>query len=227
MIPDDALIIDLNLPTRVRFALRRAGYLTAGQARQASDNELTGIRNFRSVSLQALRSLLSKTLETPPNPPVKPDIERCPFCATLRTFGVESNDNRWAIVCDNCRSRGPWANDRSLAIDNWNLRRLYNNSHGGNMRIVRGHSGTEDKGLWIRTLRITPRLLLDMFMTGKRNYEVFKDPVPEDARLMDVYVDTNSGMSNPTIALMFETEQSPDRFPPECKPEMRSIPDGS
>jgi DNA-directed RNA polymerase alpha subunit len=57
-LPDDALISDLNLPTRIRNALELNGLTTAGEVRETSDRNLLSFQDIGSVSLKFLRSVL-------------------------------------------------------------------------------------------------------------------------------------------------------------------------
>ena len=57
-LPNDTLISDLKLPTRIKNALKRNGLKTAGEIRETSDRNLLSFQDMGGRSLKFLRLVL-------------------------------------------------------------------------------------------------------------------------------------------------------------------------
>ena len=68
-LPDDVLIRDVELPSKVRDALTAAGLRTVGEVRDAPDNTILRIQDLSESSL----ALLRKTLGLPSSIGVRGD----------------------------------------------------------------------------------------------------------------------------------------------------------
>jgi DNA-directed RNA polymerase alpha subunit len=64
-LPDDTPLADLELPTRIRNALRDNGLKTVGEVKSTPDKDLLSFQNFSYHSLAFVRTAFGRE-QTPP-----------------------------------------------------------------------------------------------------------------------------------------------------------------
>jgi Lar family restriction alleviation protein len=76
-------------------------------------------------------------------------VRECPFCGsgdiTTMTVVIDGENNLRAMMCLNCRARGPLAINKKLAIQQWNTRPSYDLNVEARFQILEGQVLAIDK----------------------------------------------------------------------------------